>query len=146
VSGDTVWRIVDELVDVGAYTRLRRSVGWGLEGDIATDAVVRRVLDASLFGVIAVSNESQVVGMARVMGDGIIYNDLVDVVVAPGWQHMGIGSALTGRVMALARERGVRHMRLFCESGVQAFYEGFGWAVEDRKTLTIEFPLCVDGM
>ena len=107
------------------YARLRASVGWLPFPDAQTDAA----LSSSLYDVVAVE-DGQVVGMVRLIGDGI-YNTVVDVVVEPEHQGGGVGRTLVSMVLQFARKTvpagGRTSLQLIAATGKEGFYKKFGF-------------------
>lgn len=68
---------------------------------------------------------SQLIGVARAVGDGIYYATLVDVVVAPELQRSGVGSALVRFVQS--RTSCSILLTLTASPEVQPFYRRLGW-------------------
>ena len=75
------YTIIEQLPTVGDYNRLREAVGWGSY----PPQVIAKSLPRSLYGVCALV-EGQVVGMARIIGDGGLAYYIQDVVVLPRCQ------------------------------------------------------------
>ncbi len=75
------------------YCKLRESVGWINFSRTQTE----KSLQNSLYTV-AAEEDNQVVGMGRVIGDGMYYM-IVDIVVQPAYQQMGIGSKLLNMII-----------------------------------------------
>lgn len=70
----------ENILDYKDYFRLRESVGWiNFSKEQAQEAI-----NNSLYTVIAIDN-SQTVGMGRLIGDGM-YGMIVDIVVEPNYQ------------------------------------------------------------
>ena len=67
------------------YRRLRESVGWHNYARAQTENALSR----SLYTVVA-EDANQVVGMGRLIGDGLYYL-IIDIVVQPDYQQKGIG-------------------------------------------------------
>ena len=63
--------------------------GWG---DITVEQA-QHVLDNSLRGVTAYDG-SNAIGMARLIGDGVLNAYIQDVVIAPDYQGQGVGKAV----------------------------------------------------
>ena len=70
------------------YRRLRESVGWHNYARAQTENALSR----SLYTVVA-EDANQVVGMGRLIGDGLYYL-IIDIVVQPDYQQKGIGSKM----------------------------------------------------
>ncbi|MDE5697211.1 MAG: GNAT family N-acetyltransferase [Lachnospiraceae bacterium] len=119
------------------YCRLRESAAWLNFSKEQTE----KALNNSLYTVVAVEDQ-QTVGMGRLIGDGLYYI-IVDVVVHPAFQGMGIGSKIVDMMIAYVdRETpcgGRSSIQLTAEKGKEAFYEKRGF-----KRIPHEF--CGSGM
>lgn len=118
--------------DAREVSALAVAVGWrdparhGLE-------VVQRVWDSAPATVLARDGE-RLVGMCRVMWDGGLTAEIMNVVVHPDYQGQGIGRRLMELLIAEIEKLGVRHITLGSAVGKEAFYEQFGFVV--RETVT----------
>jgi predicted N-acetyltransferase YhbS len=103
---------------------LREAVNWGKRD--AAD--IQKGLDGSLFAVCAYLGE-ELVGSARVVGDGRSVFYIQDVIVLPSHQGKGLGNAMMERVMkyiaGAACEGAV--VGLMAARGREPFYERFGF-------------------
>jgi ribosomal protein S18 acetylase RimI-like enzyme len=86
--------LVEELPSPEQYRSFRERFGWT---DISVNAITKG-LETSLYSVCA-KIENQIIGCARVVGDGGVYFYLQDVMVDPAFQNQGIGRALTAKCM-----------------------------------------------
>ena len=119
------------------YRRMRESVEWQNFSEEQT----REALDHGCYSVTVVE-ENQIVGMGRLIGDGLYYM-IVDVVVHPSWQHRGIGSKIMDKLIEYVDRKtpqgGRSSIHLAAEKGKEAFYIGKGF-----KLIPHEF--CGSGM
>lgn len=119
------------------YCRLRESVEWLNFAREQTE----KALNNSLYTV-AAEKDKQVVGMGRLIGDGMYYT-IVDIVVQPDCQNMGIGSKIIDMLLEYVNKEtpvgGRSSVQLVAEKGKEAFYEKRGF-----KTIPHEF--CGSGM
>lgn len=124
--------IIEQLPSPADYNRLRAAVGWG-EYDLA---LVERALPASLYGVCAWKG-GELVGMARVIGDGGLVYYIQDVIVLPAYQRQGIGTALMERIMAWVRAHASRNtiVGLMAAAGKEPFYEKYGFTRRPTERL-----------
>ena len=107
------------------YCRLRESVGWTNFSKEQTQAA----LSNSLYTV-AVFENSQAVGMGRLIGDGM-YLVIADIVVNPVYQGIGIGSKIVSMLIEYTTKElpdgGRTSIQLISEKGKEPFYEKLGF-------------------
>ena len=107
------------------YCRLRESVGWTNFSKEQTQAA----LSNSLYAV-AVFENSQAVGMSRLIGDGM-YLVIADIVVNPVYQGKGIGSKIVSMLIEYTTKElpdgGRTSIQLISEKGKEPFYEKLGF-------------------
>lgn len=119
------------------YFYLRNCVGW----NNFSEHQAKEALKHSSYTVIAV-DKSQTVAMGRLIGDGM-YFTVVDVVVHPDYQKMGIGSRIMEMLLEYANRvtpiGGRSSVQLISEKGKEHFYEQIG-----LKKIPHEF--CGSGM
>ncbi|NIH77957.1 GNAT family N-acetyltransferase [Amycolatopsis viridis] len=111
--------VEDGLPTVAEYRDLRAAVGWPSPGPDAC----RAALENSVHGVLA-RDRRELAGMARLVGDGVMYLLIVDVVVHPGHQGRGLGRRMVRRLVELA---GARRVQLVAAPEVVPFYEQLGF-------------------
>lgn len=107
------------------YCRLRESVGWTNFSKEQTQAA----LSNSLYTV-AVFENSQAVGMGRLIGDGM-YLVIADIIVNPVYQGKGIGSKIVSMLIEYTTKElpdgGRTSIQLISEKGKEPFYEKLGF-------------------
>lgn len=116
--------ILEQLPGPADYNRLRQAVGWG----IYQEAVIEQFLPNSLYCVCALI-ESEIVGMARVIGDGGLVYYIQDVIVFPPYQRQGIGTRLMDRIMAYIQAHAHHNtiVGLMAAHDKEPFYEKYGF-------------------
>lgn len=119
------------------YISLRSSVGWS---NFAEEQVSKSI-ENSLYSVTAMNNK-EAVAMGRLLGDGLYYM-IVDVVVKPEYQGIGIGSKIIDMLLAYVDKGtpngGWSSVQLIAEPGKEDFYIKKGF-----KLIPHEF--CGSGM
>lgn len=107
------------------YRRLRQSVGW----TVFSKTQAENSLKNGLYTV-AASRNGQIVGMGRLIGDGMYYM-IVDLVVQPVDQQMGIGSKILNMIVDYVEREtpsgGRSSVQLIAEKGKEIFYEKRGF-------------------
>jgi len=124
--------IIEQLPTPDDYNRLRAAVGWG----VYDRELVERALPTSLYGVCAYESD-ELVGMARVIGDGGMVYYIQDVIVLPGHQRQGIGTTLMDKIMTWVRAHASRNtiVGLMAAAGKEPFYEKYGFTRRPTERL-----------
>lgn len=119
------------------YIALRASVDW----NIFDEGQTRTCVSNSTYTITAV-DEGKVIGMARMIGDGM-YFLIADVVVRPEYQGKGIGSQIMDKMIEYVEKQtpagGRSSVTLLSVNGKEEFYIKKGF-----KLLPHEF--CGPGM
>ena len=107
------------------YVSLRSSVGWN---NLAEEQASRAISN-SLYNLTVVDN-NETIAMGRLIGDGMYYL-LVDIVVKPEFQGMGIGSKIIDTLLAYVDDNtpkgGRSSVQLIAEKGKEEFYINKGF-------------------
>ena len=82
------YTIKENQLNYETYYTLRESVGW----NNWSKEQAEKALENSYYSIVIFYNDNAI-GMGRVVGDGI-YFTIVDIVVRPEYQSMGIGSTI----------------------------------------------------
>ncbi len=121
-----------ESPSVEGFIALRHKIGWG-ETDVE---MARNSLAHSLFHVV-IYDESRIIGMGRVVGDGSMYFYVQDVVVDPDYQKQGIGRALMAeieRYLLVVAKKGST-IGLLAAKGKESFYSRYGYLERPSDSL-----------
>lgn len=123
---------VDRVPTPEEHRRLAESVGWTHAFD--WDAMPAS-LAASVYGVV-VQRDGETVAMGRVVGDGVFYFYVQDVVVLPELQGRGLGDEILRRLVAQvdAFAPPKAFIGLFAAGESTRFYERHGFAVHAGMT------------
>lgn len=107
------------------FNRLMDAVGW-VPGE---GREVKKQLTSTAFAVVAQHQPTkEIVGCALLMGDGVSFYYVKDVMVHPRWQHQRIGTAMMDAIMQWA-EKNVPDkstIGLFTGDQLAGFYKQFG--------------------
>lgn len=106
------------------WMALRQSVGWAVFDERAAE----QSLAATSFCVSAFDGED-LIGMARVLGDGIICFYVGNVMVRPDRQREGIGREIMNEIMRYLDEHAAKGAMasLLSIKGKEEFYTQFGF-------------------
>lgn len=121
---DATYSLVPGVPSVDDYLRLRQASGLTPRSVEAAQAGLPR----TVVGVVVRHGET-VVGMGRVVGDGLFYL-IVDIAVDPAHQRKGIGKAVVGQLMdELGKVSPAEaYVGLFADGEACHLYAQFGFA------------------
>ena len=80
----------------------------------------------SLFGVQVIADD-HTVGMGRVVGDGALNFEIVDIAVEPNYQGKGIGRLIMQTIMDYLEREAPKGAYITLMADVPALYEKFGF-------------------
>lgn len=107
------------------YVRLRESVNWNNFNKEQTEKCLKNTLYS-----IEVIDDNTIIGMGRLIGDGIYYM-MVDIIVEPSYQGKGIGSNIVNKLIEYVHREtpvgGRSSIQLIAEKGKERFYEKLGF-------------------
>ncbi len=114
------------------FVTLRAACGWG-----AVDpAIAERALTAGLIGVVARDGD-RLAGFGRVVGDGVLYFYIQDVIVHPDFRGRGVGRLIVEALLAeVLRQAPVgATIGLMAAAGKEGFYQKFGFVRRPNERL-----------
>lgn len=118
------------------FAALFATTGWDQEGRLdatAAEAAMRH----SWFDVTAY-DAGRLVGMGRIVGDGVLHALLVDIVIEPSYQGRGIGTRIVRCLVDECRHHRIADIQLFCASGKRTFYERLGFTARPEDAPGME--------
>ncbi len=113
-------------VPIEAVVDLYKAGGWWHESPEARSVIAEMVRGSFCF-MIARDGKEKIVGMARVISDGVSDAYIQDVVVLTDYRRRGIGRELIARLTRHCVEREIEWIGLVAEPGTRAFYESLGY-------------------
>ena len=122
------YKIVERTPTVQEYNIVRLKAGLTAKDELAAHHGLRN----TLFGICVVCDEV-VVGIGRVIGDGGLFYDIVDVAVVAGHQRRGVGKMIMDSLMAYI-DVNARPSSLVClmaNKGIAPFYEKYGFKARE---------------
>jgi N-acetylglutamate synthase-like GNAT family acetyltransferase/uncharacterized glyoxalase superfamily protein PhnB len=109
------------------YGKLISAVGWG---PLSNESVVKQILNSVVFAVVAENAENnEIVGCAFLLGDGISFYYVKDVMVHPDWQSKRIGTALMHELTNWIERHAIDNAYVGLHTGenLAPFYNQFGF-------------------
>lgn len=124
VDSRGVYDFIDRAPGVDDYNRVRVDAGLSSKPREAA----QRALAGSLYAVL-VEHDGEVAGFGRIVGDGGLLYEVVDVAVLPEHQGLGIGAGIMEHLMSYLHNNVTYGMfvRLHDGQGVSGLYERYGF-------------------
>lgn len=123
--------IEERVPTVDEFRSVAESVGWGDSFHWPTMAAS---LAGSLHSLVAVADGS-VVATARLVGDGVRYFYVQDVMVNPDFSDQGIATTLVRRLIEWAEQQSApkAFIGLFASPEAESVYADLGFSAEGQK-------------
>jgi GNAT superfamily N-acetyltransferase len=120
------------------YRRLR--VAAGLSPKSAQAAAAG--LPNTVYGVV-IRKDGQAVGMGRVVGDGGLFFQVVDIAVEPAHQGRGLGKAIVGALVAHLQQTAPvgAHVSLLADGEAHRLYAQFGFKLTAPAAVGMAFSI-----
>jgi len=126
------YKIQENILLAKDLIALREIVGWG-------NSPVHQIevgLKNSWY-VMSVVHEGSVIGIGRIVGDGVTICYIQDIIVLPEYQGNGIGTAIMEHLIAHIKKNSFENTRiaigLFAAKGKEEFYNKFGFYIRPNE-------------
>jgi len=121
----TGYSISRETPSIEEYQRLRADAGLSRFAESAAAAGL-----PGTFIAVVVRHGCQAIGMGRIVGDGGLFFQLVDIAVEPGHQGNGLGKAIVAALLEMLAERldAPAYVSLVADGAASRLYAQFGFA------------------
>ena len=122
----SAYNLVERVPTVEEYNRVRVAAGLGERNPEAAEMGLAN----TLFGV-CVESEGSIVGIGRIIGDGGLFFQVVDVAVVPEHQGEGLGAMVMDALMSWLRGSASSdaYVQLIAAERTTGFYERYGFRV-----------------
>ena len=130
------YRLVEKVPSVEDYNRIRIAAGLARRDPQAVEIG----LSNTLFGV-CVERDGRIVGFGRIVGDGGLFFEVVDVAVLPEHQRSGLGKMIMDTLTSWLRDNAPRdaYVKLIAEGGTTGFYERYGFRARTPESSSMSF-------
>lgn len=127
-------KILENIDNVEEYNYLFDIVGWGsYPKEISKKALSNNIYSVSIY------DNDNIIGYGRLIGDGIIFLYIHDVMVKPEYQGQGIGKTimqkLLSKVEELRKENPDLLLYLGASKGKEDFYRKCGFITREEANL-----------
>ena len=124
-----MYKVIEGVVSVDDFIRLRNVSGLTPRPRDAAE----KGLPRSLWGVTIIFG-SETVGMGRVVGDGALNFEIVDIAVDPEHQRKGLGSLIMQSIMNYLESEAPTGAYITLMADVPELYEKFGFKLSRPKS------------
>ena len=130
------YRLIERIPSVEEYNRIRVSAGLAERDRRAAEIG----LPNTLFGV-CVEHGGRIVGIGRIVGDGALFFELVDIAVVAEHQRRGIGNMIMDALTAWLCDNATEdaYVKLISDRGTTGFYERYGFRVRTPESSGMSF-------
>ena len=119
-------RIKENINDVEEFNLLYDSVGWG-----AYDKKISKKALNNTYYSVSIYDDNKIIGYGRLIGDGICFMHIHDVMVMPEYQNKKIGTSIMNKLIekieTIEKENQDVRVYLGASKGKEGFYRKFGF-------------------
>ena len=126
--------IKENVNSIEEFNYLYDAVGWGSYDE----KVSEKALANTMYSV-SVYDDDKIIGYGRIIGDGICFLYIHDVMVAPKYQNKKIGSQIMNKLLEKVNQIKIEnpYVRVYlgASKGKEKFYERFGFITRENANL-----------
>lgn len=119
-------RIKENINNVDEFNLLYDSVGWG-----AYDKKISKKALNNTYYSVSIYDDNKIIGYGRLIGDGICFMYIHDVMVMPEYQNKKIGTSIMNKLIekieTIEKENSDVRVYLGASKGKEGFYKRFGF-------------------
>ena len=127
-------KILENIDNVKEFNELYDAVGWGsYEEEISKKALSNNIYSVSIY------DNNNIIGYGRIIGDGIVFLYIHDIMVKPEYQGKGIGQTIMNKLLAkiheLQKVNPDLRTYLGASKGKEEFYKKCGFITREEANL-----------
>ena len=125
--------IKENVNSIEEFNYLYDAVGWGsYDEKVSKKALANTMYSVSVY-------DDKIIGYGRIIGDGICFLYIHDVMVAPKYQNKKIGSQIMNKLLEKVNQIKIEnpYVRVYlgASKGKERFYERFGFITREDANL-----------
>ena len=117
--------IRSEIPATDQFWDLFQTTGWNEKYGLSSDELMQ-ALHSSWY-VLSAYEAKKLVGLGRLVSDGVLHAMVYELIVLPEYQGQGIGGQILEKLVKKCKDSGIRDIQLFCAVGKREFYEKRGF-------------------
>lgn len=126
--------VKENIDDVQEYNYLYDSVGWGAYDE----SITRQILKRNIYSV-SIYDDNKIIGYGRIIGDGLVFIYIQDVMVVPDYQSKKVGTKIMNKLLKKVEEikKINPNVRVYLGASLnkEKFYEKFGFVTRQEYGL-----------
>ncbi len=127
-------KILENIDNVKEFNELYDAVGWGsYEEEISKKALSNNIYSVSIY------DNNNIIGYGRIIGDGIVFLYIHDIMVKPEYQGKGIGKTIMNKLLdkihELQKVNPDLRTYLGASKGKEEFYKKCGFITREEANL-----------
>ena len=126
--------IKENINSIEEFNYLYDAVGWGSYDE----KVLEKALANTMYSV-SVYDDDKIIGYGRIIGDGICFLYIHDVMVIPKYQNKKVGSQIMNKLLEKVNQIKIEnpYVRVYlgASKGKEKFYERFGFITREDANL-----------
>ena len=122
------------------FFRLFETTGWNRAYQLSEAALFSGIQHSWFF--VSAFHEDRLVGFGRMISDGVMHARILDMIVHPDYQGMGIGRQFLDVLRTYADEHDIRDLQLFAATGKADFYQRYGFSRRSKEVPGMEIKRC----
>ena len=134
--------IKENINSVEEFNYLYDAVGWGSYDK----KISKKALENTMYSV-SIYDDDKIIGYGRIIGDGICFLYIHDVMVDPKYQNKKIGSQIMNKLLEKINQTKLEnpYVRVYlgASKGKEKFYERFGFVT--REDVNLGSGMILDG-
>lgn len=119
-------KIKENINNIDEFNLLYDLVGWG-----AYDKEISKKALNNTYYLVSIYDDDKIIGYGRLIGDGICFMYIHDVMVIPEYQNKKIGTSIMNKLIEkiefIKRENPDMRVYLGASKGKEGFYKKFGF-------------------
>lgn len=125
------------LPEINEYWDLFGTTGWNDSYHFTVNELENAIKNS--WHALSVFDTDNLIGFGRVISDGIHHAFIVDLIIHPGYQGKGIGSALLSMLIKKCTDQHIRDIQLFSAMGKSEFYEKFNFIKREENAPGMQY-------
>lgn len=105
---------------IDSFYALYESTGWNTEAERTKEELYEAIKNS--WYLVSAFYENELIGFGRIISDGKLHAFIVDLIILPNFQKIGLGKEILNRLVYRLKQDNITDIQLFCAKGKKEFY------------------------